>query len=251
MADASPILGYERKPMTATRAYRRAMDFFRADRGKIILSAVLIVFSSLASLLQPFPIMILLDAVLTNHRWHWAYRAFFKIAPENNVPAQIAVLVALTLSLRLVQELLQMWQGVLKVTVGYNGLVRVRSALFRKLQELSLGYHRSHPQGDAIYRLTQATMGVHGAFTLVQGVFVNAATLLVLTCLMLSMNWRLALVALSIVPLLVWAIRAYGPSLGERSRRAVAADADVTAAAQRSVAAVSLVQSYGREDDEH
>jgi ABC-type multidrug transport system fused ATPase/permease subunit len=254
MSSASPILGYERKPpqpMTATRAYVRAMDFFREDAGKIGLSAVLIVLSSLASLLQPFPIMILLDAVLSDRRWHWAYRAFFKIAPEGNVPAQIAVLVGLTLALRLVQELLQMWQGVLKVTVGYNGLVRVRSALFGKLQELSLGYHRGRPQGDAIYRLTQATMGVHGAFTLVQGMFVNVATLLVLACLMMSLNWRLALVALSIVPLLLWAIRAYGPALSERSKRAVAADADLTSSAQRSVATVSLVQSYGREADEH
>jgi ATP-binding cassette, subfamily B, bacterial len=256
MASAPPILAYQsepREPMTATRAYVRAMGFFYEDVGKIALSAVLIILSSLASLLQPFPIMILLDAVLSDRRGHWVYRAFFKIAPEgkDNVPAQIGVLVALTLGLRLVQELLQMWQGVLKVIVGYNGLVRVRSALFRKLQELSLAYHRSHPQGDAIYRLTQATMGVHGAFTLVQGMFVNLATLLVLAVLMLTLNWHLALVALSIVPLLMWAIRAYGPTLAERSRRAVAADADVTAGAQRAVATVSLVQSYGREADEH
>src|SRR3954464_15892245 len=141
MSASAPILAYQskpREPMTATRAYVRAMHFFREDRAKIVLSAVLIVLSSLASLLQPFPIMILLDAVLSDRRGPWAYRAFFKIAPEGNVPAQIGGLVALTLGLRLVQELLQMWQGVLKVTVGYNGLVRVRSALFRKLQELSL-----------------------------------------------------------------------------------------------------------------
>jgi len=254
MSGAPRILAYQSQPpapMTATRAYVRAMQFFREDSAKIALSAVLIVLSSLASLLQPFPIMILLDAVLSDRRGHWVYRAFFKIAPEGNVPAQIGVLVALTLGLRLVQELLQMWQGVLKVTVGYNGLVRVRSALFRKLQELSLAYHRSHPQGDAIYRLTQATTGVHGAFTLVQGLFVNFATLLVLTFLMLTMNWRLGLVALSIIPLLVWAIRAYGPTLAERSRRAVGADAEVTAGAQQAVSTVSLVQSYGREADEH
>src|SRR5687767_12220835 len=224
MSSPEPILASERKPpgpMTATRAYYRAMDFFRPDGAKIALSAVLIVLSSLASLLQPFPIMILLDAVLSDRRGSWVYRAFFKIAPDGNVPGQISVLVGLTPGLRLIQELLQMWQGVLKVQIGYNGLVRVRSALFRKLQELSLGYHRARPQGDAIYRLTQATMGVHSAFTLVQGMFVNFATLVVLACIMFTMSWRLALVALSIVPLLLWAIKSSGRTLTEHSRRAV------------------------------
>ena len=256
MSSPARILGSEtspRQPMTATRAYARAMGFFRPDRAKIALSAVLIVLSSLASLLQPFPIMILLDAVLAERRGSWVYRAFFKIAPEgrDHIPEQIAILVGLTLGLRLVQELLQMWQGVLKVTIGYNGLARARSALFRKLQELSLGYHRGRPQGDAIYRLTQATLGIHGAFTLVQGMFVNLATLLVLACIMFTMSWRLALVALSVVPLLLWAIQSSGRSLAQRSRKAVDADADYTSGAQRSVATVALVQSYGREADEY
>ena len=237
--------------MTVTRAYTRAMGFFRDDAGKIGLSAALIVLSSLAGLLQPFPIMILLGAVLKRERDHWAYRAFYKVAPDDSFAGQIAVLVGLTLGLRLVQELLQMWQGTLKVTIGYNGLVRARAALFRKLQQLSLGYHRSHPQGDAIYRLTQSTTGVHAAFTLVQGMFVNVATLFVLAAVMLSLNWRLALVALSIVPLLLWVIRSSGRSLTDASRVAVEADAELTGAAQRAAATVALVQSYGREDDEY
>src|SRR3712207_2030105 len=118
--------------MTATQAYVRAMSFFREDARKIALSAVLILLTSLASLLQPFPIAILLGAVLAGRREEWVYRAFFKIAPDDSFTGQVAVLVGLTLGLRLVQELLQMWQGALKVTVGYNGLVRARDALFRK-----------------------------------------------------------------------------------------------------------------------
>ena len=237
--------------MTVTRAYTRAMSFFREDAGKMGLSAVLIVLSSLAGLLQPFPIMILLGAVLKQERDSWVYRAFFKIAPDNSFSGQIAVLVGLTLGLRLVQELLQMWQGVLKVRIGYNGLVRARAALFRQLQHLSLDYHRTHPQGDAIYRLTQSTTGVHAAFTLVQGLFVNLATLVVLACVMLSLNWRLALVALAIIPLLLWAIRSSGRRLTDRSREAVDADAALTAGAQRAAASVALVQSYGREQHEY
>ena len=89
-----------------------------------------------------------------------------------------------------------MWQGALKVRISYNGLIRARYALFRQLQRLSLAYHRSHTQGDAINRLVNNTGGVQQAFNLVQGVFVNVATLVVIAIVMLGMNVRLALVAL-------------------------------------------------------
>lgn len=237
--------------MTITRTYIRAIGFFRDDVAKIWLSAVLILLSTLAAMLQPFPLMIMIRAVLGGESSsHWIYRLFFRYAPED-VPGRIVVLAVATLVLRLLQESLQVWQGTLKVRISYNGLVRARGALFRQLQRLSLAYHRSHTQGDAINRLVHNTTGVQQAFNLVQGAFVNIATLVVIAIVMFGMNVRLALVALAIVPLLLWVIRAYGQSMTSQARNAAAADSDLTAGAQQSVALVPLVQSYGREELEY
>ena len=237
--------------MSVTRVYTRAFAFFRDDAGKITLSAVLIVLSTLAAMLQPFPLMILVDSVVgKQERLHWAYRAFFAVAPESK-PRQIATLAVAALVLRLVQEALQVWQGALKVRISYAGLLRVRCDLFRQFQRLSLAYHRSHAQGDAINRLVHNTVGVQSAFNLVQGAFVNVATLAVITVILLGMNVHLALVALSIIPLLLWVIRAYGNAMTDKARRAAAADADLTSGVQQSVALVPLVQSYGREETEY
>ena len=237
--------------MSVTRIYIRAAEFFREDAGKIALSAVLIVLSTLAAMLQPFPLMILVDSVIgPNEKLHWVYRAFFSLAPSSK-PHQIATLALIALGLRLTQESLQVWQGALKVRISYGGLLRVRCALFRQFQRLSLSYHRSHAQGDAINRLVHNTVGVQQAFNLIQGAFVNVVTLLVIGAILIGMNLRLALVALSIVPLLLWVIRAYGTSMTDQARRAAAADADLTSGVQQSVALVSLVQSYGREDAEY
>jgi ABC-type multidrug transport system fused ATPase/permease subunit len=237
--------------MTVTQTYVRAFAFFRDDAARIVLSAVLIVLSTLAAMLQPFPLMILVDSVLGGQeKLHWAYRAFFSVAPASK-PQQIATLAAAALVLRLVQESLQVWQGVLKVRISYAGLLRVRGALFRQFQRLSLAYHRSHAQGDAINRLVNNTMGVQSAFNLVQGAFVNVATLLVITVILLGMNVRLALVALAIVPLLLWVIRAYGSAMTDKARSAAACDADLTTGVQQAVALVPLIQSYGREDKEY
>ena len=237
--------------MSVVHIYRRAFGFFREDGGKIALSAVLILFSTLAAMLQPFPLAILIRSVLDKDRPdHWVYRLFFAFAPQG-IAAQITTLAISALGLRLLQESLQVWQGALKVRISYNGVIRVRCALFRKLQGLSLAYHRSHTQGDAINRVVYNTNSIQSAFNLVQGAFVNVVTLIVIAVIMLGMNVRLALVALSIVPLLVWVIRSYGQSMTDRARRAAAADAELTSAAQQSVALVPLVQSYGREEQEY
>ena len=237
--------------MSVTRIYIRAFEFFRDDLGKMGVSAVLILLSTLAAMAQPFPLAILIRTILKDETpEHWVYRLFFAFAPVDH-HARILTLAGTALALRLVQESLQVWQGALKVRISYNGLTRARYALFRQLQRLSLSYHRSHTQGDAINRLVHNTSGVQQAFNLLQGAFVNVVTLLIIAVIMLGMNVRLALIALSIIPLLVWVIRSYGQSMTDRARRAAAADADLTTGAQQSVALVPLIQSYGREEQEY
>ena len=93
--------------------------------------------------------------------------------------------------LRVAKELLAMAQRLIAVNIGYNGLIRVRCDLFRKLQQLSLGYHKSQPQGDAIYRLSYDTGGFQTILNvLLNSVLVSGVTLMVMTWLMLQMNWQ-------------------------------------------------------------
>src|SRR5947209_8688477 len=119
------------------RLYLRAMAYFREDLSKIILSLLLIGLSTLLGLLQPWPLAILIDSVLAaSHREHWVHRLFFRLVPSQSMLVQIISLAVATLLLRLFQELLQMFQTMVKIRVGYNGLMRVRCDLFRKLQAL-------------------------------------------------------------------------------------------------------------------
>src|SRR5262245_34296847 len=141
------------------RFYLRAISYFRPDLPKIIAMVAMIGISIGAGLLQAYPLAILIDCI--GHRLpplNAIYRAFFAIAPSDKV-GQIIALASLTLGLRVIQEVLQMVQTLLNIQIGYAGLMRVRCDVFRKLQELSLAYHKSQPQGDAIYRVTWDTSG--------------------------------------------------------------------------------------------
>src|SRR6187200_1170713 len=101
---------------------------------------------------------------------------FFAIVPQHDKTKQILALAGAMLALRLLSEILRFIQTLVNIRIGYNGLMRVRCDLFRKLQELSLAYHRSQPQGDAIYRLSYDTLGFQGVLNVLMGLLVNIIT---------------------------------------------------------------------------
>ena len=144
-----------------------------------------------------------------------------------------------------------LWQGYLKIVIGYNGhgIKRpsgVRSDLYRQLQSLSIAYHRSRPQGDAIYRISYDTYGVLNAFNVIQTIFVNSIILACLSVIMLCMNWKLGLITA--------VVRDAGAFCddqvlrqdfdGHRDESRPARYRSDLHRLRRSVSAISLVQSY-------
>lgn len=232
-------------------AYRRSLQYFKGDVSKIVFSLALVGLSTVMGLLWPFPLAILIDSVLGDKSGnHWIYRMFFNLAPEDKTSQVIALAVAL-LVLRLLAEVLRMTQTLINIRIGYNGLMRVRCDLFKKLQQLSLAYHKSQPQGDAIYRLSYDALGFQSVLNTIVGTLVHIVTLVAMAWIMFEMNWKLTLVALACVPFLAWTIKGYGAILKKRYQQAAEVDSQITTAIQRSVASIGLVQAFGREADEY
>jgi subfamily B ATP-binding cassette protein MsbA len=239
------------------RFYLRAIAYFREDLPLILASLVLIAMSTFAGLLQPFFWSILVDCVLGSFSGHFlVYSVFYRLIHLVGVaaadrPRQIIVLAVLAVGLRVVQEFLGMALRLLSAYVGYNGLIRVRCDLFRKLQQLSLGYHKSQPQGDAIYRLSYDTGGFQTILTvLINSVLVSAVTLIIMTGIMWKTNRLLSVITLSVAPLLLWVTKLFADPLKQRWLEAKEVDMRLTTVIQRSVASIGLVQAFGREADE-
>jgi ABC-type multidrug transport system fused ATPase/permease subunit len=237
--------------MTLLQAYKRAWRYYRQDTGNIVVSVILVGLTTLATLAQPFPFAILIDRVLQDKSPnHFAYRLYARIAPHG-LAKQVILLAAALLLFRLLGEGFGLAQGFFKIRIGYNGILRVRCDLFRHYQRLSLGFHKARAQGDLIYRLSSDTNGFVAAFNVCHGILVNSITLLFMAWFMFAMDWRLALVAVSITPFLFMAIRKYGGVLTKTSIKATQIEAGLATTVHRSVATVGLVQAFGREDDEY
>jgi subfamily B ATP-binding cassette protein MsbA len=229
--------------------YRRALSYFRDDAGKIVIMLLLIGASTFLQVAWPMTMTVLIDLLLGKSSDLWAERLFAAWAPSDRV-AQVVLLAVLMLAFRLGTEITRMIYTLVSIRVGYNGLLRVRYELFQKLQQLSLAYHKSQPQGDAIYRISSDALGFQSVLNVLVGAVVNAITLVLIAWIMFSMSWKLTLVALSIVPLLLATIKYYSKVFKQRYTQSYEVDAQITTAIQRSVASIGLVQAFGRERDE-
>jgi ABC-type multidrug transport system fused ATPase/permease subunit len=237
------------------RFYLRAIAYFRDDLALILASLGLIALSTLAAVLQP-----VLPAIFLSLFMHpsskWIYRCFFRLADLLGIAGSdrfklIVLLAVLAIALRVLQELLAMAQRLINTYIGYHGLLRVRCDLFRKLQQLSIGYHKSQPQGDAIYRLSFDTAGFQTILTvLVNSIVVSGATLIFMAWVMVSFNVALTVVTLSVAPLLLWTTKLFAEPLKRRWMEAKEVDSRLTTVIQRSIASIGLVQAFGRETDE-
>jgi subfamily B ATP-binding cassette protein MsbA len=117
---------------------------FTKDWPFVLLTIAFILLATLSALLQPFPLAVLISQFTHQPSDHWAHRLFSAITPNDPVRG-IVVLAVATLVLRVLQELFTAGKSLANIRVGYSGLMRVRCALFNKLQQLSIAYHRQHP----------------------------------------------------------------------------------------------------------
>ena len=233
------------------RLYLRAVSYFRPDLPLVVLLLGVIFASSGVGLLVAWPMAILIDSVLTPapNDHDFIHRLFLAPLPDGRL-GRVVGLAAIGLLLKLTQDVLATCQALIANQVNYNGLMRVRCDLYRKLQALNLAYHRSNPQGDAIYRLSSDTFACQTILQTLIAAVVAAVTLVTMGGVLMSRNVPLTLLALSIAPMLAAANVVFGRRLKQRSLECKEYDTRFTTAVQRSMANIGLVQAFGREDHE-
>jgi ABC-type multidrug transport system fused ATPase/permease subunit len=232
------------------RFYVRALSYFRADAKWIGLLLTLIGISTFTGLLMAWPMAILVDSVIgSGARDDLFHRAFFAILPTTK-PGQIVGLALVGLALKFLQDGLGIAQKVVTNVINYNGLMRVRCDLYKKLQALNLSYHKEQPLGDAIYRLSSDTYGCQNILAVIISTVVATVTLLVMSAILISRSLPLTLLALSITPLLAITNIVFGRRLKARSLECKQVDTEFTSLIHRTLGTIGLVQAFCREQAE-
>ncbi len=224
------------------------MRYFRPDWASIAVLVFLIGISVLVGLLEAWPVAVLIDSVLTRApRNDWIHRAFLAPLPEGTV-GQIVGLVLIGIVLQIVGYAAWLARMMINYLLNYRGTARVRYSLFAKLLQLDLAYHKSHPQGDAIYRLGVDVFGPWGIMDLVIGTVVATTTLTVMTVILLSRNVPLTLAAFAVAPAVLASNWYFGRRIHTRTLEQKQVDTGLTAFIQQAVATIGLTQAFRRED---
>src|SRR4030095_11134632 len=127
----------------------------------------------------------------------------------------------------------------------------MRNVLYAKLLRLSFGFYDRHQTGQLLSRATVDLQTVR--FFLGYGLvffFQNVLTIVAATAIMFVVNWRLALVATAVTPLIVVfryrSSRVAHPVLRDVQQRM----ADVATVAEENIVGVHVVKSFAQERNE-
>jgi ATP-binding cassette subfamily B protein/subfamily B ATP-binding cassette protein MsbA len=169
-----------------SRLLRRLLTFLEPYRGKLLAAIFLMVASSLLLVLQPIIIGRAIDEGIRTGSLQ-AARLWTVLL------LVVAVLIWIT----------DRWRIALMATVGTSVVADFRSHLFRHLHTLSLSFFNGYSVGRLMSRLI-GDVGVVERFVTwsITGLFRSFFTLTGILIAMLLLNWRLALVTFTVLPLM-------------------------------------------------
>lgn len=209
-----------------------------------------------AALLQPWPLKLVVDNVVNNSPLPAPLAGLVGIITAHTAltSQKIALLIILCLGLLVIQSLVGLFEVLstyLLVAVGLRMVFKLRCSLFDHIQQLSLSFHDATAVGDSLYRVTWDTYSVQELF--------NSAIIPALTAIftlggiafvMLSLDWKVTLVALLVGVPLVLFIRRMDKPMTEFSLRVHERESDIGSRVQETLTGIRAVQAYGREEFE-
>ncbi|MBM7621646.1 ATP-binding cassette subfamily B protein [Bacillus tianshenii] len=135
--------------------------------------------------------------------------------------------------------------------LGINIETDMRRKLFQHMQKLSFSYYDNNKTGHSISRLTKdleeiGEVAHHGP----EDVFVAVMTLIGSFVLMLSINWKLAILSFLVIPLLMVLAIHFNKKMTRTFRRMFGDVAEINARVEDSIGGIRVVQAFANEKHE-
>ncbi len=141
------------------------------------------------------------------------------------------------------------FQDVLLNTIGQRVMYDLRDQIFAKLQSIEVAFYDANPVGRLITRLTTDVDALNELFT--SGIVEVLGDIVLIAGalgMMFYFNWRLALVSLTVVPLLIAATAWFRRGAREGFRRVRTRIARLNAFTQEHISGAQTVQLFNREE---
>nr|WP_152031041.1 ABC transporter ATP-binding protein [Agromyces aureus] len=225
----------------------RIGELFRPHRAQLTVVVVLVLVGAGLSVIPP---------LLTERAFD---EGLFPPDPANDGTTTgpnlqvLAWIVAAMIGIYVVSSLLAVWQTWMTATIGNNVMGALRVRMFTHLQSMELSFFTRTKTGVIQSRLQNDVGGVASVLTnTVSSVLGNTVTVISAFVAMLILNWQLTVVALVLMPFMVFAQRRVGRVRARIAGETQESLSEMTAITQEtlSVSGILLSKSFTRQQNE-
>ena len=210
------------------------LSYFRPHMGLFLTDMACALMISLIDLAFPFISRLCMYELIPENR----YQAFFAV---------IAVMIAAYLLRAGLQYIVCYWGHAFGVLVGAD----IRKDLFSHLQTLSFGFYDKNRTGHLMSRMTAELFDItelahHGP----EDLFISGVTLTGAIIIMFTIQWRLALVMLILIPVFLVVVSLNRRNMAQAAKRVKQVTAGINADIESSISGIRTAKAFSNENAE-
>jgi len=222
----------DEKPKVTWNLMKRVLGYAKPYQWKLAGMLLLLLASTGLGLLTPLIFRTMIDQTI----------------PTGNLK-QLFELAGILLLIPILVAISNIVQRRLNASVGEGVTYDLRVALFSHLQRMSLRFFTNTKVGELMSRLNNDVVGAQNAISnTIVNIITNVIQAVALFAVMLTLEWRLTLASLVILPLFFYASRKLGARLRTIARKQLESIAEMNAMANETldIGGVLLVKLFGR-----
>ncbi len=213
------------------RLARRLWSYVGDQRWKIWLAVFLLILGAGAELAGPLLTKIAIDKYIAARDWNGLVRIVFAF-----------------IGFALAATALRWSETYLTGSAGQFIVYRLRMQVFEKLQRLSMPYYDRNPVGRLMSRVTTDVQALYELFgSGVVAILGDVITLLGIMIVMFVINWKLALLTLSVIPVLLIVTFMFRKKVRDLYRQTRLKIARLNTYLHENLVGMRIVQLFSRE----
>jgi subfamily B ATP-binding cassette protein MsbA len=212
--------------------YKRLLQFIRPYWIYVILAMVCSLFVSLATALSAWIVKPVLDDVFVNRDAH-----------------MIKLLPLVIIGIYLVKGVFGYTHAYLIRSVGQKVIRDMRNLLYSHIQHLSLSFFNHNSTGSLMSRIiNDIAMIQHSVSNVISSLFLEVITMIGLAGVAFFRDWKLALIAFTVMPLIAFYTNKLGRKIKNITRRGQEKIAILNAYLQETFVGARIIKAFCRED---
>jgi ATP-binding cassette, subfamily B, multidrug efflux pump len=232
-----------------SRLMRRLLGYLRPYRRVVFFALIAIFFYGLLQAVPPYLLKVEIDRYLDPSKHHQIPQFLAHILSPDPRVGILQIAFVIFLPTVLLTFVLQFAQTFAMQLVGQKVMYDLRKQIFGHLQRLQMSFFDRNPVGRLVTRVTTDVDVLNDLFASgVVAVFGDFFTLLSIMVVMLELDWRLALLTFSVLPLIILVTVSFRKAVRESYRRIRLAIARINSYLQEHLTGMSVLQLFNREE---